>query len=69
MENLEVKEIAHTPNDCAYAIETHLLSKEYSGVKVVNELDLKIPQNSIIGFLGPNGAGKNNHDKATTRLD
>ncbi len=58
MENIGVNEKANTPNNSAYSIETHLLSKEYSGVKVVNNLNLKIPQNSIIGFLGPNGAGK-----------
>lgn len=41
-----------------YAIETCELSKSYRGVNVVDELNLRIPQNSIIGFLGPNGAGK-----------
>jgi ABC-2 type transport system ATP-binding protein len=41
-----------------YAIETMGLTKSYGGVKVVNDLNLKIPQNSIVGFLGPNGAGK-----------
>jgi ABC-2 type transport system ATP-binding protein len=45
-------------NKSAYAIETEGLSKSYDGVKVVNDLNLRIPRNSIIGFLGPNGAGK-----------
>ena len=58
MENLTLKNFTPTCKDRGYAIETHKLSKHYGGVQVVNELDLKIPQNSITGFLGPNGAGK-----------
>jgi len=45
-------------NSSGYAIETTGLTKSYDGVKVVNDLNLRIPRNSIIGFLGPNGAGK-----------
>ncbi len=39
-------------------IETHNLSKSYKGIPVLNNLDLRVPRNSIFGFLGPNGAGK-----------
>jgi ABC-2 type transport system ATP-binding protein len=45
-------------NSSGYAIETNGLSKSYDRVKVVNDLNLRIPRNSIVGFLGPNGAGK-----------
>lgn len=41
-----------------YAIETHRLTKYYGKHKVVDSLDLKVPEGSVVGFLGPNGAGK-----------
>ena len=34
------------------------LSKSYSGVAVVNAINLRVPAGSIFGFLGPNGSGK-----------
>jgi ABC-2 type transport system ATP-binding protein len=40
------------------AVSTQDLSKEYSGVQVLNKLNMTVPRNSIFGFLGPNGAGK-----------
>ena len=43
----------------AYAIETSGLNYIFSqGRKVVNEVSLQVPEQSIFGFLGPNGAGK-----------
>ena len=39
-------------------IETHGLSKTYTGVEALKSLNLQVHQNSIFGFLGPNGAGK-----------
>lgn len=43
----------------SFAIETKELSYAfYTGVPVVNNLSLQVPQGSIYGFLGPNGAGK-----------
>ncbi|KJF19074.1 ABC transporter ATP-binding protein [Acidithrix ferrooxidans] len=41
-----------------YLIQTTALTKEYGGRKVVNSLDLVVPEGSIYGFLGPNGSGK-----------
>jgi ABC-2 type transport system ATP-binding protein len=42
----------------ANVIQTQGLSKAYKGTKVLEGLNLNVPQNSIFGFLGPNGAGK-----------
>lgn len=39
-------------------IDTIGLSKAYKGQKVLEGLNLRVPQHSIFGFLGPNGAGK-----------
>ena len=39
-------------------ITTQSLTKEYAHKKVVNALDLIVPEGSVYGFLGPNGAGK-----------
>ncbi|WP_280771565.1 ABC transporter ATP-binding protein [Salipaludibacillus daqingensis] len=40
------------------AVETVQLTKKYSGIAAVKDLNLKVPQGKIYGFLGPNGAGK-----------
>jgi len=40
------------------AIQTRKLSFFFGKRKVVDDLDLEVPENSIYGFLGPNGAGK-----------
>ena len=34
------------------------LTKNYRGIKAVNNLNLQIPDGAIFGFIGPNGAGK-----------
>lgn len=39
-------------------IETHQLTKAYSGFQAVSGIDLHIPKGTVYGFLGPNGAGK-----------
>ena len=39
-------------------LETHSLVKKYSGRTVVNEVNITVPQRSIVGLLGRNGAGK-----------
>lgn len=43
----------------SYSIETASLTYIFRyGIKVVNNVSLKVPEGSIFGFLGPNGAGK-----------
>ena len=39
-------------------IETHGLTKEFSGFTAVNDVDLVIRRGSIHALIGPNGAGK-----------
>ena len=39
-------------------IETNGLNFFYGKQKVINNLNLNVPKNSIYGFLGPNGSGK-----------
>ena len=39
-------------------LQTHGLSKSFSGVKALHNLDLEIYQGEILGLLGPNGSGK-----------
>jgi ABC-2 type transport system ATP-binding protein len=34
------------------------LSRDFNGLRAVDELTLRVPAGSIFGFLGPNGAGK-----------
>ncbi len=46
------------PDTYTHAIETRGLSKSFNGVQVLQNLDMRVPKNSIFGFLGPNGAGK-----------
>jgi ABC-2 type transport system ATP-binding protein len=41
-----------------YAIETTDLTKCFGSLTAVNNLNLKVQNNTIHGFLGPNGAGK-----------
>ncbi len=40
------------------AIVTHRLTKYYGRRRVVNSLDLQVPEGSVYGLLGRNGAGK-----------
>lgn len=39
-------------------IETVKVSKNFGGLKAVNEVDLQIPKRFIYSIIGPNGAGK-----------
>jgi len=39
-------------------IQLEHLSKEYNGVRAVNDLTVEIPDGEIFGLLGPNGSGK-----------
>ncbi|HOT06369.1 MAG TPA: ABC transporter ATP-binding protein [Methanotrichaceae archaeon] len=49
-------------------IEISGLSKEYSGRKVVDGLDLEVERGELFGFLGPNGAGKTTTIRILTTL-
>lgn len=49
-------------------IEVEGLTKDYSGKKVVDGLDLKIERGELFGFLGPNGAGKTTTIRILTTL-
>lgn len=40
------------------AIATHALTKSYGGARVVDGIELRVPEGAVYGFLGPNGAGK-----------
>ena len=41
-----------------YLIETHDLTKKYSGKAVVDKVNMHIEEGSIYGFVGENGSGK-----------
>ncbi len=41
-----------------YIIEAVKVSKNFGGLKAVNEVDMQIPKGSIYSIIGPNGAGK-----------
>jgi ABC-2 type transport system ATP-binding protein len=41
-----------------FAIETFNLTKDFNGLKAVNNISIQINQGEIFGLLGPNGAGK-----------
>ena len=39
-------------------LEIRKLTKDFGGLRVINELDLDVRQGEILGIIGPNGAGK-----------
>ena len=41
-----------------YILEAQNLEKKYGHVKVINDLNLHVPQGAIYGLIGKNGAGK-----------
>lgn len=49
-------------------LETHNLTKEYSGRKAVDNLNITVYEGDVYGFLGPNGAGKSTTMKAILGL-
>jgi ABC-2 type transport system ATP-binding protein len=50
------------------AIETRGLTHRFGAFTAVDQLDLKIPANTIYGFLGPNGSGKSTSMRLITGL-
>jgi ABC-2 type transport system ATP-binding protein len=50
------------------AIRTDRLTKYYGGRKVVDGLDLRVPQGAVYGLLGRNGAGKSTTLKMLTGM-
>lgn len=51
-----------------YAIEITGLTKTISGIKILNDINLKVKSGEIYGFLGANGAGKTSLMKAVYRM-
>lgn len=49
-------------------IEISGISKDYSGKRVVDDLDLEVEEGELFGFLGPNGAGKTTTIRIMTTL-
>lgn len=45
-------------NDESYAFRLHALTRDFNGLRAVDNLTLAIPAGTVFGFLGPNGAGK-----------
>lgn len=53
----------------SYAIETNNLSYTFSsGLPVLKNVNLAVPEGAIYGFLGPNGAGKTTTMRMLTGL-
>jgi daunorubicin resistance ABC transporter ATP-binding subunit len=45
-------------SDSSHAIEASALTKRFGDFTAVAELDLLVPEGSVVSLLGPNGAGK-----------
>ena len=43
------------------AIEVTNLTKEFDGLKAINNISFSVEEGKIFGLLGSNGAGKNYH--------
>lgn len=52
----------------AAIVETHNLTKRYTGLTALDHLNLMIPEGAIYGFIGPNGAGKTTTMRILTAL-
>ncbi|MBC7333733.1 MAG: ATP-binding cassette domain-containing protein, partial [Actinobacteria bacterium] len=50
------------------AIEVKNLTKEFDGLKAVDNISFKVEEGEIFGLLGPNGAGKTTAIKMLTTL-
>jgi ABC-2 type transport system ATP-binding protein len=40
------------------SIRTRALTKDFGGLRAVDQIDLDLPRGGVAGFVGPNGAGK-----------
>jgi branched-chain amino acid transport system permease protein len=49
-------------------LEVRGLTKHFGGVVALNEVDLTVPRNAVIGLIGPNGAGKTTFFNVVTGL-
>ncbi len=49
-------------------IEIQNLTKTFGPIRAVDNLTLKVPEGTMVGFLGPNGAGKTTTIKILTNL-
>lgn len=51
-----------------FILQTNRISKSFHSQKVLNEVSLNVPANSVYGLLGPNGAGKSTLLKTITGI-
>lgn len=51
-----------------YILSTNNLSKDYSGKKALNEVNINLESGKIVGLLGPNGSGKTTFMKLAAGL-
>lgn len=49
-----------------FTIEAHALTRDYDGVRAVDQISFAVEAGEIFGFLGPNGAGKTTTIKMLT---
>ena len=40
------------------SLQLNALSRHFGGLKVLQDVNLEVPQGGIFGLIGPNGAGK-----------
>lgn len=50
------------------ALVAHQLSKHFSGIRVVKDVDFTIGPGDVVGYLGPNGSGKTTTTKMLAGL-
>ena len=65
---LVLSRLASLPRSKRGVFRTYRLTKHYGGRKVVDNLDLQIPQGCVYGLLGRNGAGKSTALKMMTGM-